>query len=128
MRNASTFVGLAWDLWRAERGSRAAVMARQRARLADLVRFARARSPFYRKLYRHLPPDVKDRRDLPPVSKPQLMGSFDEWVTDRAVARAGVESFLANEARVGQQYLGRYAVWTTSGVTGDPGIFVHDVE
>jgi len=54
------------------------------------------------------------------------MANFDEWVTDRAVTRNGVEAFIADKTRVGDYYLGRYAVWTSSGVTGRHGIFVHD--
>jgi phenylacetate-coenzyme A ligase PaaK-like adenylate-forming protein len=54
------------------------------------------------------------------------MANFDEWVTDRAVTRSGVEAFIADKTGVGDFYLGRYAVWTSSGVTGRHGIFVHD--
>ncbi len=55
------------------------------------------------------------------------MAHFDEWVTDPAMTRAGVEDFVADKTLVGQRYLDRYAVWTTSGITGTPGIFVHDM-
>ena len=117
---------LTWDAWRTERGGRAAIMARQQTRLTELVRFARARSPFYRALYRDLPEDVEDLRQLPPVTKPGLMASFDDWVTDRKVTRAEVEAFMTDERLVGHRYLGRYAVWSTSGITGERGIFLHD--
>ncbi len=56
------------------------------------------------------------------------MANFDEWVTDPAVTKAGVEAFIADKARIGDLYLDRYAVWTSSGVTGRHGIFVHDRE
>jgi phenylacetate-coenzyme A ligase PaaK-like adenylate-forming protein len=54
------------------------------------------------------------------------MAAFDDWVTDPAVTRAGVEAFAADPRRVGERYLGRYAVGVTSGTTGDLGIFLHD--
>ena len=54
------------------------------------------------------------------------MASFDDWVTDPAVTRAGVGAFIADPALVGTPFLGRYVVCTTSGTTGHPGIFVHD--
>jgi phenylacetate-coenzyme A ligase PaaK-like adenylate-forming protein len=37
-----------------------------------------------------------------------------------------VANFVADKTGVGQLYLGRYAVWTSSGTTGTPGIFLHD--
>lgn len=122
-----------WQLPKAvcdvRRGSRSkpSVMATvQQARLADVVGFARAHSLFYQQRYSHLPADLTELRLLPPVTKSELMAHFDEWVTDRAVTRAGVEDFVADKTLVGQLYLDRYAVWATSGVTGKPGIFVHD--
>ena len=56
------------------------------------------------------------------------MANFDGWVTDPAVTKTGVEAFIADKARIGDLYLNRYAVWTSSGVTGRHGIFVHDRE
>ena len=54
------------------------------------------------------------------------MEHFDEWATDPEVSRASVGEFLADPARIGQCYLGRYVVWTTSGITSRRGVFVHD--
>lgn len=121
-------LGYAADAWRVGHGGPGAVAARQRARLANLVRFARARSPFYHELYRHLPATITALGELPPVTKPQLMAHFDEWVTDPAVTRAGVEPFLADKTLVGRPYLRRYSVWTSSGITGVPGTFLHDAD
>jgi phenylacetate-coenzyme A ligase PaaK-like adenylate-forming protein len=115
-----------WDAWRTTRAGPAAVASRQRARFGDLVQFARQRSPFYRQLYQHLPAEVNDPRQLPPVTKARLMASLEACVTDPAVTRAGVATFLADRTVVGQRYRGRYAVWSTSGVTGVRGFFLHD--
>jgi phenylacetate-coenzyme A ligase PaaK-like adenylate-forming protein len=100
--------------------------AHQRKQLDELLRFVRANSPFYQQLYSHLPETVEDLTQLSPVTKPQLMANFDGWVTNRAVTRAGVESFLADKSLVGTSYLGRYLVCTSSGTTGQPGIFVQE--
>lgn len=54
------------------------------------------------------------------------MAHFDEWVTDPEVTRKTVSSFLADPRCVGLSYLGRYAAWTSSGTSGEPGLFVHD--
>jgi phenylacetate-coenzyme A ligase PaaK-like adenylate-forming protein len=54
------------------------------------------------------------------------MARFDDWVTDPAVSREGVEAFLADLALVGESFLGKYAVCQTSGTTGVAGMFLQD--
>jgi phenylacetate-CoA ligase len=114
------------DVLRTGRGDTAEIERRRRLRLASIIRHARERSPFYRNHYRGLPSGEPSLADLPPVSKPELMADFDAWVTDPAVTRAGVEAFVADPARIGESFLGRYFVCSTSGTTGHPGLFVHD--
>ncbi|MBI5256165.1 MAG: phenylacetate--CoA ligase family protein [Burkholderiales bacterium] len=107
-----------------------AVLALQRSRterrLHELVAHAQQRSPFYRRHWQGWQPGRDDWHALPPVDKPRLMENFDDWATDRAVTLAGVRAFIAEPANIGADYLGRYAVWTSSGTTGQPGIFLHD--
>jgi phenylacetate-CoA ligase len=119
-------VGIARDIRRAGAGGPDAVTLRQRRRLAEIVAFARFRSRLYRSLYEGLPPTVDDPRVLPPVTKGLLLEDFDGWVTDPAVTLAGAQVFAAERALAGDLYLGRYAVWTTSGTTGRPALFVHE--
>jgi phenylacetate-coenzyme A ligase PaaK-like adenylate-forming protein len=104
----------------------AAVAARAAQRAAELVAFARARSPFYRDAWRDVPPRETSLATLPTVCKRDLMARFDDWVTDRRVTRQGIEAFLDDRTHVGEQYLGRYVVWKSSGSTGEPGVFVQD--
>ncbi len=117
---------VALDLWRAQREGAAGLARRQEARLDALVTYARARSRYYRRLYRALPAGRVMLHELPAVTKPDLMASFDEWVTVPAVTGASVEAFIADPARIGTRYLGEYFVCTRSGTTGFPGVFVHD--
>jgi phenylacetate-coenzyme A ligase PaaK-like adenylate-forming protein len=117
---------IALDLWRAGREGASGLARRQERRLSALLAHARAGSPFYRRLYRSLPVDAVALRDLPPVTKPELMAAFDDWVTDPDVTRAGVEGFIADPALVGAPYRDGFFVCTSSGTTGYPGIFVHD--
>ena len=117
-----------WEIWQNTHRNPAAIKARQQRRLAELVRFARQHSPFYRKLYGELPLEIQDIHLLPAVTKADLMAHFDDWVTDPAVTRAGVDAFVADKTLVGQPYLGHYFLCTTSGTTGTPGIFLHDPE
>lgn len=128
MLHHPTLPGLALDTWRAERAQSADIVARQSHRLAALVAFARQSSPSYRRRYRHPPrvAGIADLPRLPPVTKPELMAAFDDWVTDPAVTRAGTNAFVADKTKVGELFLGRYFVCLTSGSTGQPGIFLHD--
>ncbi len=96
----------------------------QRLRLAEAVAFARANSPYFRKLYDGLPENVSDVEILPVTDKPTLMEHFDEWVTDPAITRAETDEFIADSARVGEAFLGKYLVATTSGSSGRPGVFL----
>jgi phenylacetate-CoA ligase len=120
---------VAWDAWRAARSGPVALTARQAARLEALVRQARRASRFYAEHYRQVPPgpirpDVFYQ--LPPVTKPELMARFDDWVTDPSVTRASVEQFVADLDNLGRDFLGRYVVFTTSGSTGVPALLVQD--
>ncbi|MDS0282774.1 phenylacetate--CoA ligase family protein [Haloarcula onubensis] len=113
------------DAVRLRRAARGTVRTRQSARLQSLLSTVRSESRFYRRLYADLErPLTLD--SLPPVTKPELMAAFDDVVTDPAVDRAGVDAFLADRDAVGERFLGRYPVWTTSGTTGEPGVFLQD--
>ncbi len=114
------------DLFRTRRAGAGTIEGRQRRRLWELIRFARASSPFYRELYAELPRDLPDFSALPAVTKPQLMQRFDDVVTDPLVTRADVEAFVAETANIGRPFLGRYLVATTSGTSGTPGVFLQD--
>jgi phenylacetate-coenzyme A ligase PaaK-like adenylate-forming protein len=99
----------------------------QQSRLHNLVHHARTASPFYRHRYRSVPSHVEDITELPVLDKPTLMSRFDDWVTDPDVTLEDLRTnFLAHEECVGQLYLGRYLVMTTSGTTGEPAVLLHD--
>ena len=90
------------------------------------MRFARVHSRYYADLYRELPEKITGVEQLPVVTKSELMARFDDWVTDPEVTKAAVETFAAEPTRVGERFLGRYTVWTTSGATGTPALLVQD--
>lgn len=119
-------IAAAWDVWLATHEPAAQLDRVARRRLMQIVGLARERSAFYRERYRAL--DQYDWRlaDLPVVTKPELMAHFDEAVLDADATRGHVEEFVADAGRVGRPLLGRYAVWTSSGTTGEPGVFLHD--
>lgn len=114
------------DARRVTRGTPGMIAQRQRTRLNELVTFARANSRFYAEKYRGLPDTVTDVRQLPPVTKIELMERFDDVVTDPSICKADVTKHIADLGNIGKPYLGKYMVWTTSGTTGTPGIFLED--
>ena len=63
---------------------------------------------------------------IEPIGRAEAMAGFDEACTDRRITLDGVRAFLADPERLGAAYLGRYAVWTSSGTTGSPAVWVHD--
>lgn len=99
--------------------------ARREARIASLLDHARLHSRFYARHWRNVPPG-SPLAAYPPVERGELMKRFDDWVTDPAIRLDDVRRFVADPTRVGEAFLGRYAVWTSSGTSGVPGIYVQD--
>lgn len=117
---------LVLDARRAKKQGREGIRRRQRARLIDLVAFAREHSAFYRSLYRDVPRALDDTSDLPVTSKKELMARFDDWVTDPDLRLSNIQAVVDDPQRIGERYLGKYTLATTSGTTGTRGIFVLD--
>jgi phenylacetate-coenzyme A ligase PaaK-like adenylate-forming protein len=122
----TNMLSVAWDVWRAPKGGPNAIAARRQARLTELVAYARRHSPAYAEKYRGLPEEVTDLRQLPPATKPELMARFETWVTDPEVTRERVNAFIADKSRIGEAFLERYTVCTTSGTTGEPAVILYD--
>ncbi len=114
--NATTL--LQRDCW-----SREQLVDYQRERLRGLIRHAVECSPHYRAA---LGPGAERAAlaDLPTLPKRVLMEQFDRIVTDRRLRLADLEPFLAR-ADAGALYLGEYRIFSTSGTTGVPGLFVY---
>lgn len=119
-------ISIFMDSRRVTRGTTEMLTARQHERLNELVKFARANSRFYAEKYRGLPDDITDVRLLPPVTKVELMEHFDDVVTDPSVRKADMMKYISDLGNIGKPFMGKYMVWTTSGTTGMPGIFLED--
>jgi phenylacetate-CoA ligase len=87
-----------------------------------LRRFACQRSLFYQEFHRGL--EDAPLSELPVLTKSMIMDQFDEFVTDSSVHLADVRRHV--EAGSVGRFNGRYEVVTTSGSTGNPGIFLFD--
>lgn len=109
------------DTW-----SREQLVAYQRDRLRALVRHAVERSAYYRDA---LGPDAvgAELSELPTLPKRLLMEELDRIVTDPRVRLADLRSFLS-AAGAGERFLGEYRVFSTSGTSGVPGLFLYSQE
>lgn len=94
-------------------------------RMRELVDYARKNSPFYKELYAGIGEDFK-LTDLPPVTKPQMMASFDDILTDRSISMKKIEEFTSDLDNIGHKIDGKYLVFKTSGSTGVPAVILYD--
>ena len=93
----------------------------QRGLLDALLSHAVATSPFYR---RTLGPDPAGASlsELPTLSKQALMAHFDDIVTEPAPRLAAAQAHLTGPRA--DEPLGDHLVFSTSGSTGEPAVFV----
>jgi phenylacetate-coenzyme A ligase PaaK-like adenylate-forming protein len=99
-------------------------------RLRDLVRDAIDRAPWHRERLRGLDPDRLDEaslRELPPMTKGDLMENFDRIVTDERLSLRLVNDHLQT-VTTGSYLFDRYTAVTSGGSTGERGVFVYDWE
>jgi phenylacetate-CoA ligase len=104
-----------------------ALADRQARRLARLLAAAADGSRLVRRSLQGRDPARVALAELPIMRKAQLMQQFDDWVTDPALRLPDLRRFVADPSRIAEPFLGRYAVWESSGSSGGaPGIFVQD--
>jgi phenylacetate-CoA ligase len=84
------------------------------------------RLTYYRELYQRLPQLVEDVTLLPVTTKNSFMARFNEWTTDREATLEKVRAFVDNPDLIGQRFLDKYTIATTSGTSGTRGIFLLD--
>jgi phenylacetate-CoA ligase len=110
------------ELLERERWPRERLERFRQERLEALTRHARERSPFWRE---RIPAGPVRLSEIEPISKTDLMESFDELVTDR---RLRLDDLLEHLDRIDgdELYLGEYRVMTSSGSSGRKAVFVYD--
>lgn len=120
---------VALEAWRAGRISRGdpAVAARlQGERLASLLRDVTAGSDYFREKYRGHGLGPSTFGSLPTMTKAEWRREFDRAVLDPAVTRAGIFRHTDDLGNLGRLFLGKYAVFHTSGSQGESLPVVYD--
>jgi phenylacetate-CoA ligase len=99
----------------------------RRDRLRDLLRVAKAASPWHRERLAGVDPDGFEEADLaglPPMTKDDLMANWDQVVTDRRLTLDLVEGHLAGLESDAYLFDAFHAV-ASGGSTGRRGIFAY---
>ena len=108
-----------------DRFSKEKIETLQKDRLYKLVKTAKEKSPFYSELYKNIGEDFS-LKDLPPVSKIELMANFDDVVTDRNITMDRIDEFTKNLDNIGHMIDDKYLIFKTSGSTGNPAVVLYD--
>lgn len=116
------------DIVAAQRGTPQGIAERQKTRLAALLEATLRGSSLYRALWPAGTTSHTPLQALPPVSRQQLMADFAGWVTDPQLELDALRAFTADPTRIAQPWLDRYMVWESSGTSGQPGVFVQDLQ
>lgn len=98
----------------------------QERRLRRLLRFAVARSAYYREKFRGADVGHCPLSHLPSTTKEELRNNLDRVLTDRRIATEQAWRFAENPDNLGRWYLGRYAVCHTSGSQGPPLLIIQE--
>ena len=119
-----------WDHRRNLRLSRDRLEAAQLTKFRRLVSHAKRHSPYYRAVIdKHgIDPATCVPADFPVLTKSDVIGHFDEIVTDRRITRHRISEFLARSADPSELFEDRYHVLHTSGTSGTVGYFVFSHE
>jgi phenylacetate-coenzyme A ligase PaaK-like adenylate-forming protein len=114
---------LTWD--------RERIRAHQRERLRALLAHAVANSPFHARRIAGIDPrrfELSELATLPVLSKAEMMGSFDELVTDRGLSRRVVEDHLDASRLEPRLLLDDYVCLASGGSSGLRGVFVQTLD
>jgi phenylacetate-CoA ligase len=102
------------------------------ARLTEMLRFAAEHSRWHARRLSGRDLDAvtpNDLTPLPPMTKPDVMGAWDDIVTDPRLSLDGARQHLARIDDAGPSLLlDEYFVFTTGGSTGEPGVFVWSLD
>ncbi len=114
------------DMLKNNLADRETLLEIQNTRLRAMLRHAVAHSEFYRKRYQGIDIETCPITDLPPVTKPEMMANFDDFVCDKRLKREQLKTWLEDKSNLGKMYMGKYIPFQTSGTTGENALVVYD--
>jgi len=115
---------LRFTLRRRDRWTQGQLVRHQEEALKKLRVYAYANSPFYKRFHKGL--YDAPLKDLPALTKSELMKNWDEVITDREVKLKDVQDFM--DGWQGGKFRNQYFINITGGTTGLKGIFVYDLD
>jgi phenylacetate-CoA ligase len=118
----------AWDILAVPGAGPAAWLQRCEQRLHRLLGVAARRSKLCAAAPVQRGAALDSLAQWPVMHKAELMRRFDDWVTDPTVRLPALRAFMSEPRRIGQLYDGRLMAWESSGSSGEPGVFVHDLQ
>lgn len=117
------FLLLTSRLRKRERWTRDELKRCQEEGVRKLREYAYSNSPFYQRFHKGL--FGAPLKDLPILTKSELMNNWDEIVTDRNLHLKDVQDFI--KAGRPKRFRDKYVVTTTGGTSGRPAIVVHNL-
>ena len=121
-----SFISNIISVWKLNKADLQTINHIQKERLQKLIGHARKNSPYFAHLYKDIPEKVTDITQLPSTEKHELMTNFNDWVTDKDLTIGDLRTFVSKTETIGDIYLNKYYVCTTSGTTGEPAIIDQD--
>ena len=102
----------------------------QKDKFTNLVQYAYANSPYYKKLIDERKIDIENPQvsDFPVISKNTILENFDQFVTDPEITLSKVQEYLSQPFSDKTLFLNKYTAVNTSGSSGTIGYYLYSQE
>ena len=96
----------------------------QESRLRQLLRHTNLHSKYFRHLWKGINIETCQLKDLPVLTKPEMMEHFEDLVTDARLTKQPIIDFMLDFSNIGKYYLNEFVVSHTSGSQGQSAVVV----
>lgn len=98
---------------------------KQEWRLRAVLHHAVRNSPFYRERFRGLDVERCPLKELPVLTKREMMDHYDELVTDERLNLRDLRGFLDDPATAGTLFKDEFVILSSSGTSGEKGVMAY---